>query len=85
MVNRRDRAHLLRADPPVPGLLVPVTWTAVFRSPTVRFPASCACRREIPEGHRRRNQPRQAFAAYEHGRIVRWGPVSSGRKEDADA
>ena len=26
MVNRRDRAHLLRADPPVPGLVVPDTW-----------------------------------------------------------
>ena len=25
------------------------------------------------------HQPSQAFAAYEHGRLVRWGPVSSGR------
>jgi hypothetical protein len=27
------------------------------------------------------HQPMQAFAAYESGRLVRWGPVSSGRKE----
>lgn len=25
------------------------------------------------------HQPGQAFAAYEHGRLIRWGPVSSGR------
>ena len=27
------------------------------------------------------HQPAQAFAAYEQGRLVRWGPVSTGRKE----
>src|SRR4029079_16068732 len=27
------------------------------------------------------DQPFQAFAAYENGRLVRWGPVSTGRKE----
>src|SRR4029450_14166036 len=27
------------------------------------------------------HQPMQAFAAYEQGRLVRWGPVSTGRKE----
>jgi hypothetical protein len=26
------------------------------------------------------DQPVQAFGAYEHGQLVRWGPVSSGRK-----
>lgn len=26
------------------------------------------------------DQPAQAFAAYEHGRLVRWGPISSGRR-----
>src|SRR5438270_585311 len=26
MLNRRDRGHLLRVDPPTPGLLVPVAW-----------------------------------------------------------
>jgi hypothetical protein len=29
------------------------------------------------------HQPMQAFAAYEFGKLVRWGPVSSGRKETA--
>lgn len=29
------------------------------------------------------HQPLQAFAAYEFGKLVRWGPVSSGRKETA--
>ena len=27
------------------------------------------------------DQPFQAFAAYENGRLVRWGPVSTGRKD----
>ncbi|MFI5178703.1 MAG: L,D-transpeptidase [Vicinamibacterales bacterium] len=27
------------------------------------------------------DQPSQVFAAYEQGRLVRWGPISSGRKE----
>jgi len=79
MVNRRDRAHLLRADPPVPGLLVPITWAAdpIAYSP---FPASWPAGEKYPKAIVV-DQPRQAFAAYEHGRIVRWGPVSSGRKE----
>jgi hypothetical protein len=29
------------------------------------------------------DQPAQAFAAYEKGRLVRWGPVSSGRRDHA--
>jgi L,D-transpeptidase catalytic domain len=28
------------------------------------------------------HQPFQAFGAYEHGRLVRWGPVSTGRREN---
>jgi L,D-transpeptidase catalytic domain len=79
MLNRRDKAHLLRADPPTPGLIVPETWEGdvLVYSP---FPA------EWPAGERHPkaivvSQPLQAFAAYEHGRLVRWGPVSSGRKE----
>ena len=79
MVNRRDRGHLLRVDPPVPGLLVPATWSTdpLTYSP---FPAAWPAAEALPKAivvH----QPMQAFGAYENGRLVRWGPVSTGRKE----
>jgi hypothetical protein len=81
MLNRRDREHLLRPDPPVPGIVVPVTWSGdpLTYSP---FPAVWAG----AEAHAKAivvHQPMQAFAAYERGRLVRWGPVSTGRKETA--
>jgi hypothetical protein len=81
MLNRRDREHLLRSDPPVPGLVVPVTWSddPLAYSP---FPVVWAA----AEPHEKAivvHQPMQAFAAYEQGRLVRWGPVSTGRKETA--
>ena len=79
MINRRDREHLLRVDPPVPGLIVPEVWHAdpLAYSP---FPATWPA----AEAHAKAilvHQPMQAFAAYEQGRLVRWGPVSTGRKE----
>ena len=78
MLNRRDAAHLVRPDPPVPGLLVPVTWASdpLAYSP---FPASWPAAAALPKAivvH----QAMQAFGAYEHGSLVRWGPVSTGRK-----
>jgi L,D-transpeptidase-like protein len=78
-LNRRDVEHLGRADPPVPGLIVPLTWEADERvySP---MPASFSW----AEPHARAivvHQPWQVFGAYEFGLLVRWGPVSSGRKE----
>ena len=81
MLNRRDREHLLRPDPPVPGIVVPVTWSddPLAYSP---FPAAWPG----AEAHAKAivvHQPMQAFAAYEQGRLVRWGPVSTGRKETA--
>jgi hypothetical protein len=81
VLNRRDREHLLRPDPPVPGLVVPVTWSddPLAYSP---FPAVWAA----AEPHAKTivvHQPMQAFGAYEKGRLVRWGPVSTGRKETA--
>ena len=81
MLNRRDRAHLLRADPPSPGLLVPLTWAddPLTYSP---FPPVWTAAEPYPKTlvvH----QAMQAFAAYENGRLVRWGPVSTGRKETA--
>jgi hypothetical protein len=79
MLNRRDREHLIRADPPIPGLVVPAEWSVdpLAYSP---FPLSWPA----AEGQSKAvvvQQPAQAFAAYEQRRLVRWGPVSSGRKE----
>ena len=79
MLNRRDREHLVRADPPVPGLVVPDAWSddLLTYSP---FPASWPGAESQAKAivvH----QPLQAFGAYENGRLVRWGPVSTGRKE----
>jgi L,D-transpeptidase catalytic domain len=79
MLNRRDRGHLPRVDPPVPGLLVPVAWSddPLTYSP---FPRTWPGAESYPKSivvH----QAMQAFGAYENGRLVRWGPVSTGRKE----
>lgn len=78
-LNRRDLEHLVRADPPVPGLVAPGTWDEdpLAYSP---FPAEWAAALSEAKAlvvH----QPIQAFAAYENGRLVRWGPVSTGRRE----
>jgi len=79
MINRRDREHLVRVDPPTPGLLVPFTWSddPLTYSP---FPRTWPGTEDTPKAivvH----QAMQAFAAYEKGQLVRWGPVSTGRKE----
>jgi hypothetical protein len=78
-LNRRDREYLLRADPPVPGIVVPTAWAEeeLAYSP---FPAEWGDAAEFPK-YLVVHQPQQAFAAYEFGRLVKWGPVSSGRKE----
>jgi lipoprotein-anchoring transpeptidase ErfK/SrfK len=79
MLNRRDPEHLIRADPPIPGLIVPATWPegGLAYSP---FPASWPAADAYPKAIAV-HQPAQAFAAYEYGQLVRWGPVSTGRKE----
>jgi hypothetical protein len=79
MLNRRDRAHMPRVDPPVPGLVVPVTWSddPLTYSPFPRtWPAAESFAKAIVV-----HQPAQAFGAYERGTLVRWGPVSTGRKD----
>jgi len=78
-LNRRDIEHLIRTEPPVPGLIVPSEWQfdELAYSP---LPASYAW----AEPHAKAivvHQPWQVFGAYENGQLVRWGPVSSGRKE----
>jgi L,D-transpeptidase catalytic domain len=78
-LNRRDRDHLLRTEPPVPGLIVPLTWEddeLAYSPLPLEWPAA--------ESHAKAvvvHQPSQAFGAYENGKLVRWGPVSTGRKE----
>ena len=81
MLNRRDRGHLLRVDPPVPGLLVPATWSEdpLDYSP---FPPTWTAAEPYPKAIVVQ-QAMQAFGAYEKGRLVRWGPVSTGRKQTA--
>jgi lipoprotein-anchoring transpeptidase ErfK/SrfK len=79
MLNRRDQTHLLHVQPKVPGLVVPETWEddVLKYSPfPAEWPATSAAPKAIVV-----SQPVQAFAAYENGRLVRWGPASTGRKE----
>lgn len=78
-LNRRDVEHLLRAEPAIPGLIVPETWPddELAFSP---MPATY----EWAEPYAKAivvQQAAQAFGAYENGTLVRWGPVSTGRKE----
>ena len=78
-LNRRDREHLIRTDPPVPGIVVPTTWEGDELSysplPIEWTPAAEHAKYLVV------HQPMQVFGAYEAGKLVRWGPVSSGRKE----
>jgi hypothetical protein len=78
-LNRRDREHLIRTDPPVPGIVVPNTWglDEITYSP---LPLEWAAAAEHPK-YLVVHQPMQVFGAYELGKLLRWGPVSSGRKE----
>jgi hypothetical protein len=73
-LNRADTKHLAR----LPQLIVPMTWrTELEHSP---FPASYPAAQSMPKLVVV-DQPSQAFAAYEYGTQVRWGPVSSGRQQ----
>jgi len=79
MLNRRDRVHLPRIEASAPGLLVPAAWAddPLVYSP---FPRDWPAAETLPKAIVV-DQPMQAFAAYEQGHLVRWGPVSTGRKE----
>jgi hypothetical protein len=74
MINRADRAHLDDLD----VLLVPASWPTdvLDLSPLPRVWAWAAAHAKTILVH----QPTQALAAYESGRLVRWGPVSTGRR-----
>lgn len=74
MLNRADAQHLARQ-----GLLViPLEWHVdeLAYSPFPRtYPAAAARPKLLVV-----DQPAQAFAAYQEGHLVRWGPVSTGRR-----
>lgn len=75
-LNRMDAANGSRADTlVVPDTLLP---DIMAYSP---FPAQAPFLKDV-----RKlicfSYPAQAFGAYEHGKLVRWGPTSMGRKKD---
>lgn len=76
-VNRADSEHLGRLD----RLVVPQHWGLDERaySPLpARYEAAAKLRKFLIV-----HQPAQVFGAYENGDLVRWGPISSGRRETA--
>ena len=78
-LNRRDVEHLLRAEPAIPGLVVPETWgddELVFSPMPAASEWATPYAKAIVV-----HQPMQVFGAYENGQLIRWGPVSTGRKE----
>ncbi len=74
-LNRRDLGHLVRLN----TLVVPLLWTGreLDYSP---FPSQYAWAEKYPKAMVV-DLTSQAFGAYEYGKLVRWGPVSSGRKD----
>src|SRR5690348_9763362 len=73
-LNRADVKHLTR----LPQLIVPNEWrTELELSP---FPAAYPAAQTTPKLIVV-DQSSQAFAAYENGVQVRWGPISSGRQQ----
>jgi hypothetical protein len=79
-LNRRDREHLLRPDPPVPGLVVPTAFPEdeLLAAPLpARYEWSAFLPKLVVV-----HQPFQVFGAYERGTLIRWGPVSTGRREN---
>ena len=74
-LNRCDRDHLIH----IPALVTPAEWDLgeVAYSP---LPAEYEWVTDRPKAFLV-YLPGQAFGAYESGRLVRWGPVNSGRLE----
>jgi lipoprotein-anchoring transpeptidase ErfK/SrfK len=72
-LNRADAKHL----PRLTQLVVPSAWRSELEHspfPSTYTAASATPKLLIVD------QPSQAFAAYEYGQQVHWGPVSSGRQ-----
>lgn len=78
-LNRRDVAHLARLAEIIVPDLAPEHWPAddlAFSPLPMDWPSAVAIPKVLVV-----DQPAQVFGAYEFGRLVRWGPVSTGRKE----
>jgi hypothetical protein len=75
-LNRTDLDHLHR----LPALVVPDVWLddELAYSPMPRRYSLGARYRRLVLVY----QPAQVFGAYEYGVLVRWGPVSTGRRAD---
>ena len=73
-INRADRRHLERLG----SVTVPDVWMADERSYSP-LPLSYEAAREMPKVLAV-SLAAQAFGAYEYGELVRWGPVSTGRR-----
>ena len=74
LVNRADASRLDRLD----VLVIPGAWfpnTIRYSLFPLEYSWSAERRKLLVV-----DQPAQAFAAYEAGRLVRWGPISSGRE-----
>lgn len=75
MLNRSDARNLPRLD----KLVIPDRWDLAILEYSP-LPAMLDALAGLPKAlvlH----QPQQVIGAYEHGRLVRWGPVSSGRRQ----
>ncbi len=72
-LNRADLEHLPRLD----RIVVPSEWRdELAHSPfSATYRAAAATPKVLVV-----DQPSQAFAAYEHGQLVHWGPTSTGRQ-----
>jgi lipoprotein-anchoring transpeptidase ErfK/SrfK len=74
-INRRDVEHLARLK----EMIVPDAWLddeLAYSPLPAEWPWAAALPKAIVV-----HQPGQVWGAYESGRLVRWGPVSSGRRE----
>ena len=74
-LNRADAAHL----PRLKDLIIPDRFDAGELDYTA-LPRTISALAEHPKAIVVA-QPQQLFGAYEKGELVRWGPVSSGRRE----
>lgn len=73
-LNRADLDHLALLD----RMVSPDVWVdeqLVYSPLPHSFPGAASCSKSILV-----HQPAQAFGGYEYGRLVRWGPISSGRQ-----
>lgn len=78
-LNRRDVAHLARLTEIIVPDLLPEQWPAderAFSPLPLDWPSAAALPKALIV-----DQPAQVVGAYEFGKLVRWGPVSTGRKD----